>query len=65
MGYYQPTWVEWGILAGSFGLFGFLYFMFLHLAPIVSIWEVREGEHLAEAGLGGSQPSLRPVGGES
>ena len=43
-GAYVPSWVEVGILAGSFGLFGFLYFLFLQLSPIVSIWEVREGE---------------------
>ncbi len=65
VGYYGPTWVEWGILLGSFGLFGFLYFLFLQFAPIVSIWEVREGEHLAGELLTSDQPSLRPVGGES
>ena len=43
MGTYSPTWVEWGILLGSFGMLGFLYFTFVRLVPIVSIWEVREG----------------------
>jgi hypothetical protein len=38
--------VEVGILIGSVGLFGFLYFAFIQLAPIVSLWEVREGKHL-------------------
>jgi Ni/Fe-hydrogenase subunit HybB-like protein len=46
VGTYQATWVEWGILVGSFGLFGLLYFLFVQFAPIVSIWEVREGEQL-------------------
>ena len=46
-GSYTPSWVEIGILVGSVGLFGFLYFGFLQLAPIVSLWEVREGEHIA------------------
>jgi molybdopterin-containing oxidoreductase family membrane subunit len=45
-GFYSPTWVEVGILIGSVGLFGFLYFSFIQLAPIVSLWEVREGEHI-------------------
>jgi Ni/Fe-hydrogenase subunit HybB-like protein len=45
-GFYSPTWVEVGILIGSVGLFGFLYFAFIQLAPIVSLWEVREGEHI-------------------
>ena len=43
MGTYSPTWVEWGILLGSFGMLGFLYFTFVRSVPIVSIWEVREG----------------------
>ena len=42
VGEYSPSWVEWGILAGSFGMFFFLYFTFVRLVPIVSIWEVRE-----------------------
>jgi molybdopterin-containing oxidoreductase family membrane subunit len=46
VGTYQATWVEWGILVGSFGLFGLLYFLFVQFAPIVSMWEVREGEQL-------------------
>ena len=45
-GSYTPSLVEIGILVGSVGLFGFLYFGFLQLAPIVSLWEVREGEHI-------------------
>ncbi len=43
VGEYSPTWVEWGILIGSIGMFFFLYFIFVRWAPIVSIWEVREG----------------------
>ena len=62
LGVYQPTWVEWGILAGSFGLFGFLYFMFLQTTPIVSIWEVREGEQHAAGGETATRPALRLVG---
>ena len=30
VGTYQPSWVEIGILVGSFGLFAFLYFLFIH-----------------------------------
>lgn len=45
VGNYQPTWVEFGILVGSFGLFALLYLVFVQIAPIVSIWEVREGDH--------------------
>lgn len=45
VGSYQPTWVELGILVGSFGCFALLYLVFVQIAPIVSIWEVREGDH--------------------
>jgi len=44
VGSYQPSWTELGILVGSFGLFVLLYLIFVQIAPIVSIWEVREGE---------------------
>ena len=65
VGYYAATWVEWGILLGSFGLFALLYFLFLQIAPIISIWEVREGEHVAAEHTAAAQPSLRAVGEES
>ena len=66
-GGYQPSWVEIGIMISLFGLFGFLYFMFLQFAPIVSIWEVREGEHIAHLGkaIGTSEPMLRTMPEES
>ncbi|MBM4183488.1 MAG: polysulfide reductase [Gemmatimonadetes bacterium] len=54
-GFYTPSWVEIGILVGSVGLFGFLYFAFLQLAPIVSLWEVREGEHLTHRAFAAEQ----------
>ena len=47
-GSYTPSLVEIGILIGSFGLFALLYFLFVQFAPIVSIWEVREGEAIAK-----------------
>jgi len=44
---YTPTWVEWSVLLGSFALFALLYVVFSKLFPIISIWEVREGEEIA------------------
>ena len=66
-GGYQPSWVEIGIMISLFGLFGFLYFMFLQFAPIVSIWEVREGEHIAhlDKTIGTSESMLRAMPEES
>lgn len=44
---YFPTWVEWSILLGSIALFALLYILFSKVFPIISIWEVREGEEIA------------------
>jgi molybdopterin-containing oxidoreductase family membrane subunit len=44
VGSYMPSLVEIAITVGSVGLFAFLYFGFVQLFPIVSAWEVREGE---------------------
>ena len=61
VGTYQPSWVEIGILVGSFGMFAMLYFLFVQFAPIVSIWEVREGDHIASS----VPASAQPVGDEA
>ena len=38
----NPTWADWGILAGSFGWFGMWFLMFARTFPIVAIQEVKE-----------------------
>jgi Ni/Fe-hydrogenase subunit HybB-like protein len=43
IGLYQPTWVEFSLMAASFAIFILLYVLFAKVFPIVSIWEVREG----------------------
>ncbi|MFQ6038807.1 MAG: NrfD/PsrC family molybdoenzyme membrane anchor subunit [Candidatus Aminicenantales bacterium] len=45
-GVYHPTWVEVAITAGCFATFILLYILFTKIFPIVSIWEIREGEKL-------------------
>jgi Ni/Fe-hydrogenase subunit HybB-like protein len=40
-GDYWPTWVDIGILAGTFGFFGFLMLVFLRLLPFIPVSEVR------------------------
>jgi Ni/Fe-hydrogenase subunit HybB-like protein len=45
-GPYFPTWVEWGIMLGSFSFFVFLYLLFSRFFPIISIWEVHEGKEV-------------------
>jgi Ni/Fe-hydrogenase subunit HybB-like protein len=48
---YFPTWVDWGILAGSLGLFGFLFLLFVRFVPSVAISEMKSlSIELAAAG---------------
>jgi molybdopterin-containing oxidoreductase family membrane subunit len=39
---YSPTYVDWGILAGTIGLFAFLFVLFLRWVPFIPAAEVRE-----------------------
>ena len=39
--YYTPTWVEIGLFAGTIGLFFTLYLIFVRVAPVVAIAEVK------------------------
>ncbi len=44
LGIYQPTWVEWAIMAGSAAAIILLYVLFTKFFPIVSVWELEEEE---------------------
>jgi len=39
--YYFPTWVEMGIFLGTMGLFFTLYLLFVRVAPVVAIAEIK------------------------
>lgn len=39
--YYSPSWVEIGIYMFTFGLFGTLYLLFIRVAPVVAIAEIK------------------------
>jgi hypothetical protein len=39
--YYYPSWNEIGIYAGTFGLFFTLYLIFVRIAPVVAIAEIK------------------------
>ena len=56
LGHYSPSWVEISVLIGSVGLFIFFYFAFVQSAPIISMWEIREGRHHASGGGSDAQP---------
>jgi Ni/Fe-hydrogenase subunit HybB-like protein len=48
-GYYKPTWVDLCTLAGSFGLFLFLFLLFIRYAPAIAMAEIKSV--MPEAGL--------------
>jgi molybdopterin-containing oxidoreductase family membrane subunit len=39
--HYAPTWVDWSLLAGSIGLFCFLFLAFLRWVPFIPINEIK------------------------
>jgi Ni/Fe-hydrogenase subunit HybB-like protein len=45
---YSPTFVDWGILLGTFGFFGLLFVLFLRWMPVIPTSEVRELSHELE-----------------
>jgi molybdopterin-containing oxidoreductase family membrane subunit len=40
-GYFEPTWVDMGMLIGSFGLFMTLFLLFIRYLPVVAIAEIK------------------------
>jgi Ni/Fe-hydrogenase subunit HybB-like protein len=40
--YYIPSYIEWGIMIGSFGWFGLWFVMFLKIMPSVAVAEIKE-----------------------
>jgi Ni/Fe-hydrogenase subunit HybB-like protein len=44
-GTYRPTWVEITITAGTFAGMAMLYMLFAKTVPIISIWELKAGQH--------------------
>jgi molybdopterin-containing oxidoreductase family membrane subunit len=40
-GYFSPTWVDWSMLIGSFGLFFTLFLLFCRFMPIINMAEVK------------------------
>jgi molybdopterin-containing oxidoreductase family membrane subunit len=42
---YHPTYVDWGIYAGTFGFFLLLFMLFLRFFPFIPLAEVKELKH--------------------
>ncbi len=45
-GQYMPTWVEVSITLGALAAFMLMYAIFSKLFPIISLWEIKEGQEL-------------------
>lgn len=43
--HWWPSWVQWGIVAGSFGWFTMLFMLYCKIFPSVSMYEVKEMVH--------------------
>jgi molybdopterin-containing oxidoreductase family membrane subunit len=50
---YAPTWVDWSLVAGTLGLFSFLFLLFVRFVPMVPIYEIKRLRHELELGHGG------------
>ncbi|MEL6110750.1 MAG: NrfD/PsrC family molybdoenzyme membrane anchor subunit, partial [Planctomycetota bacterium] len=54
--YFTPTWVDWGMLIGSFGLFFTLFLLFCRVLPVINMAETKatlaRQEHMAHASGG-------------
>ncbi|MBI2305109.1 MAG: polysulfide reductase NrfD [Chloroflexi bacterium] len=61
-GFYQATWVEWSLTAASFAVFVLLYVVFSRMFPIVSVWELKEGEEEAREKAEEAAKMLAPAG---
>jgi Ni/Fe-hydrogenase subunit HybB-like protein len=62
---YRPTWVEITITCGTFAAMVSLYMLFSKFIPIISVWELKAGQHPAEehAMLADGQSPVAPMGG--
>ncbi len=57
---YHPTWVEWMLTVYPLAGFMVLYLLFIKIAPLISVWEIRE-DKVAYATKKMGQAELRAV----
>ncbi|MFQ6126591.1 MAG: NrfD/PsrC family molybdoenzyme membrane anchor subunit [Candidatus Heimdallarchaeota archaeon] len=62
-GQYTPTWVELSITAGAIAGFILLYTIFSKIFPIISLWEVKEGQEKMEPMTAKVEPEGVPTFG--
>ena len=68
-GSYRPTWVEITLTAGTFAAMALLYVLFVKFVPIISVWELKVGEHqkapAREEAASRLSPELEPAAGSA
>ena len=57
-GGYRPSWVEIAITVGSFAAMPLLYLLFIKVVPIISIWELKLGQHEKPAEAPATVPGI-------
>ncbi len=62
-GTYTPSWVEIGITVASFAAMPLLYLLFVKAVPIISIWELKLGQHEKPAEVAAPVPAEEIVQG--
>jgi len=58
---YVPTWVDWCTFLGTFGLFFFMFMLFVRYLPMVAMAEVKGVMHGEKHGHGGGNPGSAAV----
>jgi molybdopterin-containing oxidoreductase family membrane subunit len=46
-GFYVPSLVEWGMFLGGLATFALGFVLFARFFPLISVWELREGQEIA------------------
>jgi molybdopterin-containing oxidoreductase family membrane subunit len=60
-GFYRPSVTEMSIAFGTFGVFTLIYFLFVKVSPIISVWEIEEGRRLEQESKAPQHVSSVPV----
>lgn len=58
-GYYTPTFWDWSLFIGSFGVFSTLFFLFIRLLPAIATAETKETAYHDQVGISDTYEDIR------
>lgn len=58
-GYYTPTFWDWSLFIGSFGVFSTLFFLFIRLLPAIATAETKETQYHDQVGVSDTYEDIR------